>query len=365
MAYQDQFYTTGTVTVTSGSPTVTGAGTGWQTALIQGGVLYVRGGAYPILTVDGETKITLAVPYTGTNGSGVLYAVDRQRSAATSAVAMNDRLAQIIASIETAQPASEILAGLAALQPANNQLIYATGPKTFNLSPLTPFARSLLDDNDAATMLGTLGLTNDALHSKSLDSFGSYWPSTVPIDILSLPAGSSGLATATGHTNLPPTTPGVNFWYLEVQRTYSDNRRRIIATGVPGNAPSTVPAQYIISNDASGNWTPWRLLTVLEGSNSNGSYIRFPDGTQICYRAGVTTSSTWTATGSVFKSGATNWTYPAAFNEAPLVLAGTNADNAWYGASNGTTTAGGVSFFLPFAYSGTLVARLAAIGRWF
>jgi hypothetical protein len=96
MSYQDQFYTLGTVSVTSGYPVVTGTGTGWETALIKGGVFFAGGGAFPILSVDSETTLTLAIPYIGATTTGLTYAIDRQRSQATSAIAMNDRLAQII-----------------------------------------------------------------------------------------------------------------------------------------------------------------------------------------------------------------------------------------------------------------------------
>ncbi|KAB2724130.1 hypothetical protein [Brucella anthropi] len=99
MAYQDQFYTVGTVTVTNGSTAVTGAGTGWETALIVGGVLYAGGGAYPIQSVSSETELTLAIPYIGDDAAGLNYAIDRQRAAAISNIAMNDRLAQIIREI--------------------------------------------------------------------------------------------------------------------------------------------------------------------------------------------------------------------------------------------------------------------------
>ncbi|MGH6773129.1 hypothetical protein [Brucella tritici] len=99
MAYQDQFYTVGTVTVTGGSTAVTGAGTGWETALIVGGVFYAGGGAYPIQSVSSETELTLAIPYVGADAAGIGYAIDRQRAAAISNIAMNDRLAQIIREI--------------------------------------------------------------------------------------------------------------------------------------------------------------------------------------------------------------------------------------------------------------------------
>lgn len=99
MAYQDQFYTLGTVSVEDGSPAVVGSGTGWETALITGGVFYAEGAAYPILSVESETNLTLAIPYIGATASGLIYAIDRQRSEAVRNVAMNDRLAQIIREI--------------------------------------------------------------------------------------------------------------------------------------------------------------------------------------------------------------------------------------------------------------------------
>ncbi|MCV9909984.1 hypothetical protein OIV19_20505 [Brucella sp. HL-2] len=99
MAYQDRFYTIGDVTVQNGSAVVTGTGTGWETALIDGGVIFVGGGSYPIYSVESETSLTLAYPFTGESGADLPYAVDRQRAAATSNIQMNDRLAQIIREI--------------------------------------------------------------------------------------------------------------------------------------------------------------------------------------------------------------------------------------------------------------------------
>ena len=99
MAYQDRFYTVGAVSVQNGSAVATGTGTGWETALIDGGVIFVGGGSYPIYSVESETSLTLAYPYSDTSGADLPYAIDRQRAAATSNIQMNDRLAQIIREI--------------------------------------------------------------------------------------------------------------------------------------------------------------------------------------------------------------------------------------------------------------------------
>ena len=55
------------------------------------------------------------------------------------------------------QPIDQTLTALAALATAADKLIYATGVDTFATTPLTAFARTLLDDTTAAAALLTLG----------------------------------------------------------------------------------------------------------------------------------------------------------------------------------------------------------------
>ncbi|WP_377299715.1 hypothetical protein [Rhizobium sp. SGZ-381] len=75
------YYSTGTVTLTNGSATVTGTGTAWQTALITGGNIFVQapGNVLPIATVNSETQITAELQWTGTTGT---YAYRIQRDTA-------------------------------------------------------------------------------------------------------------------------------------------------------------------------------------------------------------------------------------------------------------------------------------------
>jgi hypothetical protein len=60
------------------------------------------------------------------------------------------------------QNADPLLSAIAALSTTADRLIYTTGVDTVALSPLTSFARSLLDDADAATARATLGLGANA-----------------------------------------------------------------------------------------------------------------------------------------------------------------------------------------------------------
>ncbi|KAB2687513.1 pyocin knob domain-containing protein [Brucella tritici] len=371
MAYQDQFYTTGTVTVTSGSPTVTGAGTGWQTALIQGGVLYVRGGAYPILTVDSETKITLAVPYTGTNGSGVIYAVDRQRSAATSAVAMNDRLAQIIASIQTAQPASGNLEALAGLTSAANKGIMFTGAGTAGTFDLTAIALTILGRPNGSAIYGDLGVVPEGQLPGRLRAI------PVLVDNCNTITESGFYKLAANSTGAPETATMV---LLHI--AYADNAARQIAFRHSSNA-------FYERANVSGTWSTWYRMysganivstvsqsggvpnggIIQRGSNSNGHFTRYADGTQECWRNNLTATPSTSSTCDVA------WTFPASFVDDDIFGSVTGRsfggvpNNMRYGlpifsVSSSSTASVGFGSNGEFASSGIDI-RVYAKGRWF
>lgn len=56
-----------------------------------------------------------------------------------------------------------LLAAIAALTTSADKLIYSTGPDAVSLTPITSFARTILDDADAATMRETLGAASSAI----------------------------------------------------------------------------------------------------------------------------------------------------------------------------------------------------------
>lgn len=60
------------------------------------------------------------------------------------------------------QPLDATLTALAGLSVVADRMIYATGVDTFGVAPLTTFARTLLDDGDAATMRSTLAVPQRA-----------------------------------------------------------------------------------------------------------------------------------------------------------------------------------------------------------
>ena len=102
---------------------------------------------------------------------------------------------------------------------------------------------------------------------------------------------------------------------------------------------------------------------IERGSNANGEYVRFADGTQIC-----THSPSFVGTGAGLRT--TTWTYPAAFGAAPRLLVGKNIYPQATDSDVGLGTAAGlVSAQLRAnvinGSAGTISLTSIAIGRWF
>lgn len=108
---------------------------------------------------------------------------------------------------------------------------------------------------------------------------------------------------------------------------------------------------------------------VEKGSNSNGEYVRFADGTQICiFTESTNTLNANTASGNMFVSSSTNtWTFPAAFaNTTNLVASGqTSTTGRWLSIGAPSTSA---VTYLHATGNSSATARtssLVAAGRWY
>lgn len=105
---------------------------------------------------------------------------------------------------------------------------------------------------------------------------------------------------------------------------------------------------------------------IQRGSNSNGEFVRFADGTQICTHR-IELGTIQTASGGVFVGSNVNWTFPASFAAAPR------------GVSSNVTATNSVTSFIRVnganaatvngvAWTSTSAERSAdvmAVGRWF
>lgn len=142
-------YTTGTASVGAGSTTVTGAGTSWVANGVQAGdYLAANGLSVRIGSVNSNTSITLASGWPGAALAAANYEIRFTPVSTRVTAALNALIALL---------GNGILQALAGVSAAADRLPYFTGAGTFGLATFTNFARTLLDDADAAAARVTLG----------------------------------------------------------------------------------------------------------------------------------------------------------------------------------------------------------------
>lgn len=142
-------------------------------------------------------------------------------------------------------------------------------------------------------------------------------------------------------------------------------------TSVAGNflafsGADSPAARAIVGTVSQSGGVPTGAI-IERGSNANGEYVRYADGTQICWKDSVGSLNGNTATGGIFRSSAVlSWTFPVVFSSAPVVSASIeNATNKWVNAYSATTATVGIRAFSSSSDATTDVVRAVATGRWF
>jgi hypothetical protein len=111
---------------------------------------------------------------------------------------------------------------------------------------------------------------------------------------------------------------------------------------------------------------------IERGSNGNGNYIRFADGTQECWHSIDESATAWaTASGALFmRASAYQWTFPAVFSSEPVVTGSVSrgeaiASGIHYRSGTGTTC--DVHPWISVSQPGgnAKLMKLRAIGRWY
>lgn len=105
---------------------------------------------------------------------------------------------------------------------------------------------------------------------------------------------------------------------------------------------------------------------IERGENTNGTYVRFADGSQICTNMAGTSLATDVAAGSIFASVTDQWTFPASFASVTelVVTATSDDDNNWAVARPLNANSAQYRQFSGTSNSSTINTRLLAIGFW-
>lgn len=183
-----------------------------------------------------------------------------------------------------------------------------------------------------------------------------------------------------------PLASGEWFYVLHQEHGWSGYSSQI-AIDLISNTPKTYQRQK-----TAGTWYPWcevfntrNILgpvsrsagiptgAIIErGSNANGEYVRFADGTQICTNHFFSIPARSIANSSLFRTANVTWTFPANFIINPVCggkpVLGDSAANGWFGLGNEadgslTSTSFAIHGATPTSTSG--IAALFAIGRWY
>lgn len=311
-------YRDGTVSLTTGTKNLVGVGTAWFSgAGIQAGDMFMVGGFVALIeTVVDDTHITLRDNWGGpTLPAGSTYSIkfspDQSRVQA-SVVALINRLS------------SGSLDALAALDIQTDTLPYGDGPASMALTALTAYARGLLAAEDAAGVLTLLGaseigelLFSAANAGAAQDAIGA----TAVGKALLVAANQAAARTAIGATTIGQAL--LTAANAEAARTaIGANEAANLTSGTLPDArvSTTLPADKafrlgnILGTVSQSGGVPTGAI-VERGSNANGSYVRYADGTQIVWSS-LTGFANGTLGGTTHSS-----QFPAAFSASPTPVA--------------------------------------------
>lgn len=105
---------------------------------------------------------------------------------------------------------------------------------------------------------------------------------------------------------------------------------------------------------------------VERGSNANGDWLRLADGTQLCWRSGLSAANAGTADGALFRSANVGWTFPVAFSAVPVVMPGQAGDaDCFVSVQVPTTAAVSARVRSTVSKAAAVGFSLAATGRWY
>jgi hypothetical protein len=103
---------------------------------------------------------------------------------------------------------------------------------------------------------------------------------------------------------------------------------------------------------------------IESGSNVNGSWIKYPDGTLICRFIDPVISNVNIVAGSVFRSAPKTYTFPMAFVGVPnFSYSSGNASIGWGSATTLNSTSVEI-YSLGYTSAATQYMGYIAIGRW-
>ena len=370
-------YKTGTATVTNNSPTVTGTNTLWLANVTAGDSFTVAGDGvmYDVASVDSDTQVTLSVAYQGVTAAGAIYTIARDFTSpdnfpelTTGDIETPTIITRAIRKIQSR------FTGIAINTTAEIEQAVSDHEATNDHPLATTIAKGFLSAVDK-TKLDTVesGATADQTDAEIKIAYESNANTNEFSD-----AEQTKLLGIEDGATADQTKADIDALNIDADTLDGIDSLGFDAAGAADTAVSDHVAlpdphsQYAeLSGGASANFTAMPQVggdpIVESGSNADGEWTRWADGTQIV--TGIIFSSThnWTATPRIQKSLAASFLFP-------YIITGTcEVDNGWASSPTVSRNVGyskalsGFYIQKPsgFTDSGTSVSfTYSAIGRW-
>ena len=341
-------YKTGTATVTNGSATVTGTNTLWLANVTAGDSFTVAGDGvmYDVASVDSDTQITLSVNYAGVTAASAVYTIARDFTSpdnfpelTTGDIETPTIITRAIRKIQSR------FTGIAINTTAEIGQAVSDHAATNDHPLATTIAKGFFSAVDK-TKLDTVesGATADQTKA-DIDALNIDADTLDGIDSLGFDAAGAADTAVSDHVALP-----------DPHSQYAE---------LTGGADANFTAMPQVGGDP----------IVESGSNADGEFTRWADGTQICTHT-VTLNSVVTTSIII-----ATWTFPVLFSSNSYSISHLPHQGVTADASGVNTARRGMAFHIDFVNASVslrngcvsgdtyssgdfIVTKASAIGRW-